>query len=60
MNKEKILGFNVCTDSDETLLNNIFQDYINNEQVVVASINPEIIIKNYKKCVKKNFCQANW
>ena len=48
MNKEKILGFNVCTDNDETLLNNIFQDYINNEQVVVASINPEIIIKNYK------------
>ena len=48
MNKEKILGFNVCTGNDETLLNNIFQDYINNEQVVVASINPEIIIKKYK------------
>ena len=48
MNKEKILGFYVCTDNDENLINNIFQDYINNEQVVIASINPEIIVKNYK------------
>ena len=48
MNKEKILGFYVCTDNDETLINNIFQDYTNNEQVVIASINPEIIVKNYK------------
>lgn len=48
MNKEKILGFFVCTDNDETLINNIFQDYTNNEQIVVASINPEIIVKNYK------------
>lgn len=48
MSKEKILGFYVCTDNDETLINNIFQDYINNKQVVIASINPEIIVKNYK------------
>ena len=48
MNKEKILGFYVCTDNDESLINNIFQDYTNNKQIVIASINPEIIVKNYK------------
>lgn len=47
MNKEKILGFNVCTDNEECLINNIFQDYINNKQIVITSINPEIITKNY-------------
>ena len=44
MNKEKILGFNVCTNSSETILKN----YMNKNKVVIASLNPEIIIKNYK------------
>ena len=48
MNKEKILGFNVCTNSSETILKNIFKDYMNKNKVVIASLNPEIIIKNYK------------
>lgn len=47
MNKEKILGFNVCTDNYDCLINNILQDYKNNKQVIIASINPEIIVSNY-------------
>lgn len=52
MNKEKILGFKVCASNEENLINNIYKDYQNNEQVVIASVNPEIIITNYKN---KNF-----
>lgn len=47
MNKEKILGFNVCSDNYDCLINNILQDYKNNKQVIIASINPQIIVKNY-------------
>lgn len=48
MNKEKILGFDVCTDSEEEVLKNIFQDYLNNEQLFIVNINPEIAVTNYK------------
>lgn len=48
MNKEKILGFYVCTNNEENLINSIFEDYKNNEQIVIASINPEIVTRNYK------------
>ena len=48
MNKEKILGFDVCTDKEEEILNNIFIDYLNNEQLFIVNINPEIAVTNFK------------
>lgn len=48
MKKEQILGFTVCTYSEEELLNNIFIDYKNNEQLFIVNINPEIAVSNYK------------
>jgi len=48
MNKEKILGFNVSTYSLEKLLNKLFEDYSNNEQLFIVNVNPEIVVNNYK------------
>ena len=48
MNKEKILGFNVSTYSSEKLLNKLFEDYFNNEQLFIVNVNPEIVVNNYK------------
>ena len=48
MNKEKILGFDVCSNRQEDLLMQLFDDYNNNIQNMVVNINPEIIINNYK------------
>ena len=47
MEKEKILGFDVCTYTQEHLLNNIFKDYEKSEQLFIVNINPEIAISNY-------------
>ena len=49
MDKEKILGFDVCNISQEELINNIFSDFDNNVSNFIVNINPEIIMKNYKK-----------
>lgn len=49
MSKEKILGFDVITYNSEELLNRIYQDYSNNEQLFIVNVNPEIAVKNYKK-----------
>lgn len=48
MDKEKILGFNVITYNSEKLLKGIFDDYLNNEQLFIVNINPEIVVSNYK------------
>lgn len=48
MNKEKILGFDVCGLSKEEILKEIFCDYEKNLQNVIININPEIVINNYK------------
>lgn len=48
MSKEKILGFDVCTYNEKELLENIFMDYKNNEQLFIVNINPEIVMSNYK------------
>lgn len=48
MEKESILGFNVCTQNVEKLLDNIFNDYKNNNKLFVVNINPEIMVTNYK------------
>ena len=47
MEKEKILGFNVITQNEETLINNIFNDYLNNEKLFIVNINPTIVVENY-------------
>lgn len=48
MDKEKILGFNVITYNEEKLLDNIFKDYKQNNQIFIVNVNPEIAINNYK------------
>ena len=47
MKKEKILGFNVCSIDEKEIINRIFLDYQNNEQVFIVNINPEIAVDNY-------------
>ena len=47
MNKEKVLGFDVCTGSPKEMLENIFKSYKKQEQLFIVNINPEIIIANY-------------
>ena len=47
MNKEKVLGFDVCTESPKEMLENIFKSYKKQEQLFIVNINPEIIIANY-------------
>ena len=54
MNKETILGFNVCNISQEELINNLFTDFINGASNFIVNINPEIITKNYKNNELKN------
>lgn len=54
MDKEQILGFNVNTYTSEKLLNRVFMDYSRDEQLFIVSINPEIVVSNYKnKNLKK-------
>lgn len=48
MDKENILGFEVCNTSIDNLLKNIFKDFNNNISNFIVNINPEIITKNYK------------
>lgn len=48
MNKEKILGFDVCNNSEMQILTEIFEDYNKNIQNFIVNINPEIVINNYK------------
>ena len=56
MNKEKILGFDVCTFEKKELIENIFQDYLNNEILFIVNINPEIVVHNFKnKEIKEKF-----
>lgn len=57
MEKEKILGFDVCCCDEQSLINNIFEDYKQNNQIMITSINPEIIINNYKN--KTYMCNLN-
>ena len=56
MNKEKILGFDVCTFEKKELIENIFQDYLDNEKLFIVNINPEIVVHNFKnKEIKEKF-----
>lgn len=61
MNKENILGFNVCNTDFIELINNIFQDFDNNISNFIVNINPEIIINNYKdKKILEIFNKENY
>lgn len=48
MNKEKILGFDVCITDHQSLLKDIFDDFNKNIRNFIVNINPEIITRNYK------------
>ena len=48
MNKENILGFDVCNTSIDNLINSIFTDFNSHITNFIVNINPEIIIKNYR------------
>ncbi len=48
MNKENILGFNVCNTNFTELIDNIFRDFDNNISNFIVNVNPEIVINNYK------------
>lgn len=54
MEKEKILGFDVCITSQDNLIKNIFNDFTKNERNFIVNINPEIVAKNYKNKEFKN------
>lgn len=54
--KEKILGFDVCVSSINEITDAIFTDYNNGEKLFIVNINPEIVTKNYKnKAIIKIF-----
>lgn len=55
MEKEKVLGFDVCNISKHELIKKIFEDYNNNIQNAIINVNPEIVINNYenKKLVER-------
>ena len=42
MDKEKILGFNVCNKKEKQILTEIFEDYHNNIQNFIVNIITEI------------------
>ena len=46
MEKETILGFDVCTLKKEELIKEIFQDFKEEKQNIIVNINPEFIVKN--------------
>lgn len=48
MEKEKILGFDIITYKEKKLLEKIFEDYVQNNQIFIVNVNPEIIVANYK------------
>lgn len=54
MDKEKILGFDVCIIDQTNLIKNIFDDFNNNISNFIVNINPEIVTKNYKNADLKN------
>lgn len=54
MDKEKILGFDVCITDYENLIKNIFNDFNNKIKNFIININPEILTKNYKNNKLKN------
>lgn len=54
MEKENILGFNVCNTNYNDLIKNIYNDFNHDIRNFIVSINPEIITKNYKNKELRN------
>lgn len=54
MEKEKVLGFDVCITNQDDLIENIFNNFSKNERNFIVNINPEIVTKNYKNKELKN------
>ncbi len=48
MDKENILGFDVCNTNYDKITDDIINDFNNNVTNFIVNVNPEIIIKNYK------------
>ena len=48
MNKENILGFNVCNTNYEEVVDSVYKDFKNGNSNFIVNINPEIIMTNYK------------
>ena len=48
MIKEKVLGFDVCTENQEKMLQDIFNDFEQNKKLFIVNINPEIAVNNYQ------------
>ena len=55
MEKENILGFDVCNINSNDLVENIFTDFNNNISNFIVNINPEILTKNYKNVELRNY-----
>lgn len=48
MQKESVLGFDVCSYNKQELLKKIFDDYAKGEKLFIVNVNPEIAVSNYK------------
>ena len=48
MEKEKILGYDICNEESNEILKEIFNDFNKATQNFIVNINPEIAVKNYK------------
>ena len=58
MDKENILGFDVCNTNANVLVKNIFQDFNNNISNFIVNINPEIVTRNYRNNNLQNIFNA--
>ena len=54
MEKEKILGYDICNESSSKILKEIFKDFNLGIQNFIVNINPEIAVKNYKNNYFRN------
>ncbi len=58
INKEKILGINVCVTNYEELKNNVINDISNKKKSFIVAINPEKILKARKDESLKNLLNS--
>lgn len=59
MEKETILGFDVCTMKKQEILQKIFEDFNNKKQNIILNINPEIVVRNYRDLEWKKKFNSN-
>lgn len=56
MKKEKILGYDICNETSNQILKEIFDDFNKGIQNFIVNINPEIAVQNYKNNDFKKEC----